>query len=88
MQSVHISLGNIRMELGDFEGALHYYSTALEYYPLDEEASITMGIAYEKLGGYGEALRDYQFILSRQEDYNISESTRMQKKRVRELSRI
>ena len=87
MQSVYTSLGYIRLELRDFEGAIYYYSTALSYNPSDQEARINRGLAYEKLGMYKEALADYQFVLSLPEDYNIPGVHATAEERVRGLTR-
>lgn len=62
-QSVQTPLGQVRLEMGDFEGALHYYSEALGFYPLDRAARINRADVYVKLGRYREALADYQFYL-------------------------
>ncbi|MEW6713872.1 MAG: tetratricopeptide repeat protein [Nitrospirota bacterium] len=64
MQSVYTPLGYIKLEKGDFEGAVYYYSEALAIFPFDRDARINRGIAYEKLGRYKEALADYQFYLT------------------------
>ena len=87
MYSVYTSLGYIRLEQGDFEGALYYYSTALAYNPSDQEARVNRGITYEKLGRDKEALADYQIVLSLPEDYNIPGLRTYAEERMRALSR-
>lgn len=87
IQSVHTPLGYIKLERGDFEGAVYYYSEALAIFPFDREARINRGIAYEKLGRYKEALADYQFYLTIPTHNNIPGSKQYAEERVRELSR-
>lgn len=87
MQEVHTPLGYTRLEQGNFEGALSAYSRALEIYPLDKDARINRGIAFEKLGRYNEALADYQFFLTIPGYNNIPGSREHAERKVLELSR-
>ncbi len=86
-QSVQTPLGYIRLEQGDLEGALYYYSEALSYYPLDSEARFNRGITYEKLGRYREAVADYQFFLTLPTDNHLPGARVYAEERVRELTR-
>jgi protein O-mannosyl-transferase len=86
-QSVQTPLGLVRLERGDFEGALYYYSEALGNFPLDREARINRGITYEKLGRYQEALADYRFYLTIPTYNHIPGSQELAETRIRELSR-
>lgn len=61
---VHMLLGYIKLNKGDFLAALHHYDKALEISPSDKEARLNRGITYEKLGRTQDALKDYIFFLT------------------------
>jgi len=61
---VHMLLGYIKLNKGDFITALHHYDKALEISPSDKEARLNRGITYEKLGRTQDALKDYIFFLT------------------------
>lgn len=56
-------LGYLRLQRGDYEGALQHYREAIRLNPLDAEAHLNSGDALEKLFRYGEALSEYQRFL-------------------------
>lgn len=56
-------MGYVRLQRGDYEGALRQYEEALKVNPLDAEAHLNSGIALEKLLRYEEALVEYRRFL-------------------------
>lgn len=85
-QSAQTPLGIIRLETGDYEGALYYFTEALMHYPLDIQARINRAITYEKLGRYKEAFKDYQFFLTIPDKDRVPGSSAYAEARIRELS--
>lgn len=57
-------LGYVRLQRGDFEGALRHYAEAVKLNPADAEAHLNSGIALEKLGHYDEAIVEYRLFLA------------------------
>lgn len=85
-RSVYTPLGYVRLEQGDFEGALEYYTAALAFAPDDRDARINRAIAYEHLGRYQEALKEYQYYLSLTGHNNIPGSREYAEQKVRALA--
>lgn len=86
MQDAYTPMGYVKLESGDFEGAVYYYTRALEFFPLNRDARINRAIAYEKLGMPNEALADYRFYLTMQTYNNIPGSLEYAERKVLELS--
>jgi tetratricopeptide (TPR) repeat protein len=85
-QSAQTPLGTIRLETGDYEGALYYYSEALGMNPLDAAARINRAIAYERTGRYNEALSDYRFFLTMPGRDRVPEFLAYARERIQNLS--
>lgn len=86
MKELYALLGHIRLNRGDFAGALQYYSEVLKKDPSDMETLLNRGIAFEGLGRIKEALADYQLFLSMPDDNNLQGSRQFAEEKVRELS--
>lgn len=86
--NIHTYLGNISLDGGDLNGALHHYDRAIEIFPYDKEARINRGVTLEKLGRSKEALTDYLFFLTTPgSSDNIAGARQHAETRVRELSK-
>lgn len=85
LQDAYTPLGFVKLEKGDFNAAVYYYTRALEFFPLNRDARINRAIAYEKLGMLKEALADYKFYLNIQTYNNIPGSYEYAAAKVREL---
>ena len=57
--------GNVRLALGDPEGAILDQTNAIDLLPLEVDPHLNRGLAEETLGQLDEAIKDYQWILSR-----------------------
>lgn len=86
MSLVYTPLGYVRLEQGDFAGAVACYNKALAAVPEDRDARINRAIAYERLGMYQEALEDYRYYLSLTGHNNIPGSREYAEQKLRELT--
>jgi len=86
-QFVQPLLGYIRLERNDLDGALHYFSEALRYFPMDREARINRAITYERMGRDQDALSDYEYYLQIPGYNDLTGSREYALERVRALSR-
>jgi len=68
-----------------FADAVKLYTRALEFFPLNRDARINRAIAYERLGMYREALKDYRFYLTITTRNNIPGSNEYALRRIEEL---
>ncbi len=57
--------GNVRLALGDPEGAVLDQTNAIDILPLEIDPHLNRGLAEEALGQWDEAINDYQWILQR-----------------------
>ncbi len=87
LRTLYNPLGTIRLQKGDYEGALPYLSEALGALPTDQNARIKRAMVYEKLGRRKEALMDYQLFLSISGEFSEPGSREHAEERVRALSR-
>lgn len=60
---LHTQMGYVKLQRGDYEGALRQYAEALKINPFDAEAHLNSGLALEKIQRYDEALFEYQRFL-------------------------
>ena len=70
---VYVHRGNLKDILGDYQGALEDYNSALIIYPNNDEASIRRGGIKNKLGDYEGALSDSSKVIDsshRIKDFN------------------
>ncbi len=58
--------GNVRLVLGDPEGAILDQTTAIKILPLETDPYLNRGLAEETLGQWKDAISDYQLVLSRE----------------------
>jgi len=84
-QDAYTALGLVRLEKGMFADAVKLYTRALEFFPLNRDARINRAIAYERLGMYREALKDYRFYLTITTRNNIPGSNEYALRRIEEL---
>lgn len=85
IQMVHTPLGHLKLDRGDWEGALHHYTMAINIFPYDKQARLNRGITYQNLGRLDEARADFQFFLSIP-GYNMPGSREFVEERVRHIS--
>lgn len=84
---IHTFLGNIKLDHNDLPGALSDYTAELGYLPNDKEARINRAIAYEKIGDYPSALKDFQIFLATPGTRDIPGSRAYAEEHARALSR-
>ncbi|MDD2735827.1 MAG: tetratricopeptide repeat protein [Desulfuromonadaceae bacterium] len=60
---LHTQMGYVRLQRGDYGGALRHYDAALKINPFDAEARLNSGTVLERLQRYEEALFEYQRFL-------------------------
>ena len=60
--------GNVRLVLGDPEGAIMDQTSALKLLPLEIDPHVNRGIAEEALEQWNEAKSDYKWVLEREPD--------------------
>ena len=58
--------GNVRLALGDSEGAILDQTSAIKILPSETDPYLNRGIAEETLGQWDEAINDYQWVLTRE----------------------
>jgi len=87
LANLYNPLGSMRLEKGDLEGALSYFTEALAALPVDQDARFKRARVYEELGRPREALMDYQKALAIPGEYGEPGSRSHAEERVRELSR-
>ena len=58
--------GNVRLALGDPEGAILDQTSAIKILPSEADPYVNRGIAEETLGQWDEAINDYQWVLTRE----------------------
>lgn len=80
-------LGYIRMQRGDYYGALQYYGEAARQNPLDAEAHLNRALLLEKLSRFEEALHSYQLFYASPGD-ELAEARSRFRGKIDELSRM
>ncbi|WP_269621951.1 tetratricopeptide repeat protein [Prochlorococcus marinus] len=60
--------GNVRLALGDFDGAIVDQDRAIEMLPDEIDPHLNRGIAEEALKRWNEAIEDYEWVLTRDPD--------------------
>ena len=58
--------GNVRLALGDSEGAILDQTSAIKILPSETDPYLNRGIAEETLGQWDDAINDYQWVLTRE----------------------
>jgi len=80
-------LGYIRLQQGDYNGALQFYGEAIRQNPYDAEAHLNSAILLEKLSRFEEALLEYQRFYACPGD-ELAEARAGLSTKVEELSRL
>jgi tetratricopeptide (TPR) repeat protein len=80
-------LGYIRMQRGDYYGALQHYGEAIRQNPIDAEAHLNSAILLEKLSRFEEALVEYQLFYASPGD-ELAEARSRFRGKIDELSRL
>lgn len=84
---LHDKLGYIKMQQGDFYGALLHYRDAVRQNPLDAEAHLNSAVIFEKLLRYEDALYEYQRFYASPGN-ELEGAKRALRTKIAELSRL